>query len=66
MLEKKSILNSVYSADVFFLKPSMLNYCHHHHRRRRCRHQHFVVLITADACLAEWYPGLRQMSDFAI
>lgn len=36
----------------------MLNYHHHYYD--------LVVLITTDACLAEWYPGLRQMSDFAV
>lgn len=41
-----------------FFKPSMLNYHDHYY--------YLVVLISADACLAEWYPGLRQMPDFAV
>lgn len=34
-------------------KPSMLNYHDHYY--------YLVVFITTDACLAEWYPGLRQI-----
>lgn len=30
------------------------------------RHHHLVILIAVDVCLGEWYPGLRQMSDFAV
>lgn len=34
-------------------KPSMLNYHDHYY--------YLVVFITTDACLAEWYLGLRQI-----
>lgn len=41
-----------------FKKYPMLNYDHHYY--------YLVVLTTAESCVAEWYPGLKQMSDCAV